>query len=109
MRAKELASDHLADRTAAKIAYHGQTLHVSVPAYVLAGKEIQYFVFHDGKERKPVIVFRFDEAPEKLRGTIWIEGTCEGCIDDKEDRGIPGYTFTVTLTRCRIIPAPKAR
>jgi len=106
VRAKDLANDHLSDRAAAKLAYHNQTLQVSVPGYLVSGSEIHYLVSFDGKPRRPVIVFKFDELPKVPKGTLWIEGHCEGCIDDSEDRGIAGYTFTITVTRCRFVKPP---
>jgi len=104
--AKVLATDHVSDRDAAKLAYHGQTLQVSVTGYIVTEKEIHWVIFYDGKPRKPVIVFQFDAPLEKIKGSLLIEGHCTGCTDDKEDRGFPGYTFTVTLTHCRIVPPP---
>lgn len=104
--AKTLVNDHIADRDAARLAYHNQTLQVRIDAYVVAGSEIHYLVFFDGKPRKPAIVFRFEKPPENAKGqTLWIEGHCDGCTDDQADRVLP-VKFCITVSHCRLVPPP---
>jgi hypothetical protein len=105
-----LAQTYRDDPGSADILFTGQLVKVRLSNLVKHPDplEIPWQPFYGAKPYPPTVVFRFDSAPPPdLKPPVWIEGTCRGRVDDDQDRGIPGYTFTVTITGCTVLPSPQ--
>jgi hypothetical protein len=98
----ELVKQYRDDPTAARTYFTGQIVRVRVTGVFIDGHEVHWKLALGGGE-PPAIVFRFDSTPS-LPIPCSIEGTCEGRTDDGKKRNVPGYTFAVTLTSCRVVP-----
>jgi hypothetical protein len=100
--ARELVKQYRDDPGAARLHFTGQLVRVRVTAVVVEGTEA-HWKFAFAPAEPPAIVFRFDAAPT-LSPPCFIEGISAGRVDDGKARDVPGYTFSVTLTSCRVVP-----
>lgn len=95
------------DHDSARITFTGQLVRVLVVTSLTVGNEIHWCFSYGGKPAsEPAIVFRFPGRPA-FKAPGWIEGDCRGRVDDDHDRGGVGYRFSVTVTDCRVVPAPR--
>lgn len=102
--ARELVKQYRDDPSVARDHFTGQLVRVRLTGFLVVGTEVHWKLAFGGGE-PPVIVFKFADPPSPVP-PCYIEGVCEGRTDDGKARDVPGYTFSVTLTGCRVVPGP---
>lgn len=105
VRPDDLARAYRDSPETADAAYRGQL--VRLPAYHTE-RRAGRLVWSLGAASKcpPVIVLEFPGEPPRPAPGLWVEGRCLGATADGLARELPGYTFTIRVAGCRVIPPP---
>lgn len=110
---RELALRYKDNRAGADLAFTGQRVTVLVEVFDRKADAdpavLNYQIGYGAVPYPPTVSFRFapeTKIPAGLKAPCWVEGLCRGRVEDGKDRGVPGYTFTVVVTGCRIATPP---